>query len=92
MNRNELVSEISKKTGYDKKEIDKVLVSFMDVVEDAVKADDKVQLVGFGTFERRSRAARTGRDPRTGAEIKIPACNVPAFKAGKKFKDAVAGE
>ena len=92
MNRNELVSEISKKTGYDKKEIDKVLVSFMDVVEDAVKVDDKVQLVGFGTFERRSRAARTGRDPRTGAEIKIPACNVPAFKAGKKFKDAVAGE
>ena len=92
MNRNELVSEISKKTGYDKKEIDKVLVSFMDVVEDAVKADDKVQLVGFGTFERRSRADRTGRDPRTGAEIKIPACNVPAFKAGKKFKDAVAGE
>ena len=89
MNKSELISAIAKKTSLEKKAIDKVLVAFTEVVEKTVKANDKVQLVGFGTFERRSRAAR---DPRTGAEIQIPACNVPAFKAGKKFKDAVAGK
>lgn len=92
MNKSELISAIAKKTSLEKKAIDKVLVAFTEVVEKTVKADDKVQLIGFGTFERRSRAARAGRDPRTGAEIKIPACKVPAFKAGKKFKDAVAGK
>ena len=59
-------------------------------IEEAVAAGDKVQLVGFGTFEVRERAARTGRNPQTGAEIKIAASKQPAFKAGKAFKDAVA--
>ena len=61
--------------------------AFVETVQDAVKADDKVQLVGFGTFESKARAARDGKNPQTGEAIKIAACKVPAFKAGKAFKD-----
>ena len=87
MNRTELISEMAEKAGVSKKDADNVLKAFIDTVESAVKADDKVQLVGFGTFESRERAAREGKNPRTGEKITIAASKVPAFKAGKAFKD-----
>ena len=89
MNRSELVTQIAEQSGLTKKDSEKALVAFIDSVIKALSKKDKVQLVGFGTFETRSRKARTGRDPRSGKEIKIPASNSPAFKAGKAFKDAV---
>lgn len=87
MNRTELVAAMAEKAGVSKKDADNLLKAFIDTVEDAVKADDKVQLVGFGTFESRERAAREGKNPRTGEKITIAALKVPAFKAGKAFKD-----
>lgn len=87
MNRTELISEVAEKAGVSKKVADNVLKAFIDTVESAVKADDKVQLVGFGTFESRERAAREGKNPRTGEKITIEASKVPAFKPGKAFKD-----
>lgn len=87
MNRTELISEMAVKAGVSKKDADNVLKAFIDTVESAVKADDKVQLVGFGTFESRERAAREGKNPRTGEKITIAAAKVPAFKPGKAFKD-----
>lgn len=87
MNRNELVSAMAEKAGVSKKDADNLLKAFIDTVEEAVKADDKVQLVGFGTFEARERSERVGKNPRTGEALKIAACKVPAFKAGKAFKD-----
>lgn len=87
MNRTELISEMAEKAGVSKKDADNVLKAFIDTVESAVKADDKVQLVGFGTFESRERAAREGKNPRTGEKITIAAAKVPAFKPGKAFKD-----
>lgn len=92
MNKNELVLAASEKSNVSKKDTEKVLAALIDTIVDAVKNEEKVQLIGFGTFEMRRRNERTGRDPRTKKEIKIPACNVPAFKAGKNFKDAVAGK
>lgn len=92
MNKSDLVLAASEKSGVSKKDTEKVLNALVETVVDAVKNDEKVQLVGFGTFEMRKRNERTGRDPRTKKEITIPACNVPAFKAGKGFKDAVAGK
>lgn len=89
MNRAELVEAIAAKTGDSKKATDEALRAFVDVVTDALVKGDKVQLVGFGTFETRSRAARKGHNPQTKAEIKIPACKAPAFKAGKALKDIV---
>ena len=71
------------------KDAEKAVKALTDTVAEALKAGDKVQLVGFGTFEARKRAARTGRNPQTGKEIKIAAKTVPAFSAGKKFKEAV---
>lgn len=78
---------MAEKAGVSKKDADNLLKAFIDTVEEAVKADDKVQLVGFGTFESRERAAREGKNPRTGETLKIAACKVPTFKAGKAFKD-----
>ncbi len=90
MNKEELVAEISKSAKVTKKDAEAVLAATIETIEATVKKGNKVTLVGFGTFERRERAARTGRNPQTGKEIKIAAKKVPAFSAGKKFKDAVA--
>ena len=87
MNKAELVAAMAEKAGLSKKDAEKALGAFVESVQDAVKAGDKVSLVGFGTFECRERAAREGRNPRTGAVVKIAASKVPAFKAGKAFKD-----
>ena len=87
MNKTELVAAMAEKAGLSKKDAEKALNAFMESVQGAVKADDKVQLVGFGTFESKARAAREGKNPQTGEKIKIAACKVPAFKAGKAFKD-----
>ena len=87
MNKTELVAALAEKAEVSKKDAEKVLNAFIETVQDTVKADDKVQLVGFGTFESKARAAREGKNPQTGEVIKIAACKVPAFKAGKAFKD-----
>ncbi len=87
MNKTELVAIMAEKAGVSKKDTEAVLNAFVEAVQDAVKADDKVQLVGFGTFESRQREAREGKNPQTGEKISIAACKVPAFKAGKAFKD-----
>jgi DNA-binding protein HU-beta len=89
MNKEELVQEIAKKAKVTQKEASEVLSTFIDVVEKTVSKGKKVTLVGFGTFEARKRAERTGRNPQTGKEIKIPAKTVPAFTAGKKFRELV---
>ncbi len=89
MNKSELISSISEKSGLTKKDAEKTLAAFIDSITETVRKNDKVQLIGFGTFELRSRNERKGRDPRTGKEILIPASNVPSFKPGKSFKDNV---
>ena len=92
MNKEELVQEISKKANVTQKEATEVLSSLIDTIQKTVSKGKKVTLVGFGTFEPRKRAARTGRNPQTGKELKIPAKTVPAFSAGKKFKTVVNGK
>ena len=87
MNKTELVAAMAEKAGLSKKDAEKALNAFMETVQEAVKVDDKVQLVGFGTFESKARAAREGKNPQTGEKIQIAACKVPTFKAGKAFKD-----
>lgn len=89
MNKTDLISAVAGQAGITKKDAEKVINAFFTTVADALKAGDKVQLIGFGTFEVRSRQARKGRNPQTGAEINIPAAKVPAFKPGKALKDAV---
>jgi len=89
LNKTELVSSVAEKADITKKDAEKVIASVLETIEGALAAGDKVQLVGFGTFEVRERAARTGRNPKTGEEIQIDATKVPAFKAGKALKDAV---
>lgn len=89
MNKTELVASVAEKAEITKKEAEKVVGAIFDSIEEALAKGDKVQLIGFGTFEVRERAARTGRNPRTGEEITIPAAKVPAFKPGKALKDAV---
>ncbi len=89
MNKTELVNAIAAKTGLSKKDSDAALAATVDVITEALKAGDKVALIGFGTFEVRERAARTGKNPATGETIEIAACKAPAFKAGKALKDAV---
>ena len=89
MNKTELVAAMAEQAGVSKKDAEKTLKAFTDVVAEELKKGGKVQLVGFGTFEARTRNARTGKNPRTNEPIKIPAATVPAFKAGKAFKDAV---
>ena len=89
MNKSELIDAMAKESGLSKKDSEKALKAFKDTVTATLKKKDKVQLVGFGTFETKSRAARTGRNPQTGKEIKIKASTAPVFKAGKALKDAV---
>ena len=89
MNKSELVAAISVKTNETKKVTEETLNAFIEVVTETLKKGDKIQLVGFGTYEAKSRAARKGRNPQTGEEIKIPASKVPSFKAGKALKDEV---
>lgn len=89
MNKTELVDAIAKKAGLTKVDAAKALDATTGAIEAALKANDEVRLVGFGTFSVAKRAATTGRNPRTGAEIKIPASKAPKFKAGKLLKDAL---
>jgi DNA-binding protein HU-beta len=89
MKKSELVESVANATGDSKAAVGATLDATLSAIIDAVKAGDKVQLAGFGTFERRHRQARVGRNPQTGAELQIKAANVPAFKAGKAFKDTV---
>lgn len=89
MNRAELVNAMAEKTDASKKATDDTLKALVEAVTEALTNGDKVQLVGFGTFETRTRAARKGHNPQTKQEIKIPACKAPVFKAGKALKDAV---
>lgn len=89
MNKTELVAAMAEQAGVSKKDAEKVLKAFIDVVESELKKDGKVQLVGFGTFEVSKRAAREGRNPATRKPIKIPASKAPKFKAGKALKDAL---
>jgi DNA-binding protein HU-beta len=89
MNKNEMIAEIAKKAGLSKVDAAKSIDAFVSVVTSALKAGDDVRLVGFGTFVVSERAAMEGRNPRTGAVIKISACKQPKFKAGKGLKDAV---
>ena len=89
MNKNEFVTAIAEKSGLTKKDAEAALNAYTEVVTDALKAGDSVQLIGFGTFEVRERAARQGRNPPTGEAIEIAAAKVPAFKPGKALKDAI---
>ena len=89
MNKEELVKEVAKKAKVSQKAAADVLSATIDTVQKTVAKGKKVTLVGFGTFDARKRKARTGRNPQTGAAIKIAAKTVPTFSAGKKFKDAV---
>lgn len=89
MNKTELVAAIAEKAEISKKDADKALAAFIETVTDALKAGDKIQLVGFGTFEVRERPERTGRNPQTKETITIAASKVPAFKAGAALKNAV---
>ena len=88
-NKAELVENVAKKTGLTKKDATAAVEAVFGSIQDDLKKGDKVQLIGFGTFEVRNRAARKGRNPQTGEEIEIPASKVPAFKPGKALKDAV---
>ncbi len=90
MNKGELVDAIAEKADVSKKEADAVLTAIVDSIVEAVSAGEKVTLVGFGSFEPRDRQAREGRNPKTGETMQIPATRVPAFSAGKQFKDKVA--
>jgi DNA-binding protein HU-beta len=90
MNKGELVDAIAAKAEISKKDADAILTATMETIMEAVTSGDKVTLVGFGTFEPRKRAAREGRNPQTGAAIQIPETTVPAFSAGKQFKEMVA--
>ena len=90
MNRTELIAAVAEKTGVEKKIVEKTVRVFLAEVTERVANKEKIQLAGFGTFEARNRAARTGRNPHTGKEVKIAAVTTPAFKAGKTFKTVVA--
>lgn len=89
MNKTELVAAIAEKAELSKKDAEKALKAFNETVAETLQNGDKIQLVGFGTFEVAERAARTGKNPQTGKEIKIPASKAPKFKAGKALKDTV---
>lgn len=89
MNKTELIASIAEKADLSKKDAEKALNAFIGSVQETLIKGDKVQLVGFGSFETRTRAARKGRNPQTKQEITIPASKAPVFKAGKAFKDAI---
>ena len=89
MNKSELCAQVADKAGLTRKDAEKAINAVFDTITDSLKDGDKVQLVGFGSFEVKSRAARKGHNPATGAEIDIPASKAPVFKAGKVLKDVV---
>ena len=89
MNKNDLAAAIAAKTGMTKKASSDAIDAVFEAITEALAKKDKVQLIGFGTFETRERAARTGRNPATGEEMQLPASTAPAFKPGKALKDAV---
>lgn len=89
MNKTELITAVAEKAGLAKKDVEKTINALLDTVKEEVAADGKVQLIGFGTFESRVRKERLGKNPKTGEEIVIEEAKVPAFKAGKAFKDIV---
>ncbi|MCR5451875.1 MAG: HU family DNA-binding protein [Lachnospiraceae bacterium] len=89
MNKTELVTAMAENADISKKDAEAALKAFTDVVAQELKKGEKIQLVGFGTFEVSERAARTGRNPQTGAEMNIPASKAPKFKAGKALKDMI---
>ncbi|WGM08909.1 HU family DNA-binding protein [Arsenophonus nasoniae] len=89
MNKPELISKVAEKSGLSKKDSEKAVNAFIETVTEALKAGDEVQLVGFGSFQVKPRAARDGRNPKTGETLKIAASNVPSFKAGQRLKEAV---
>ena len=89
MNKSDLINAVAEKANVSKKVADSAVVAIFDAIKDSLSKGEKVQLIGFGTFETRKRAARKGRNPQTGSEMKIAAKVVPAFKAGKALKDAV---
>ena len=90
MNKAELIDAAAEKAGLSKKDTETALTAVIDVITEALSKDEKVQLVGFGSFEVKSRAARIGRNPRTKEQIDIPASKIPVFKAGKALKDTVS--
>ena len=90
MNKTELIAEVANKAGLSRKDAEKALGAVVETITEAVVKGDKVQLVGFGSFETKKREARMGRNPKTKETIEIPATRVPVFKAGKALKDAVA--
>ncbi|HIZ17314.1 MAG TPA: HU family DNA-binding protein [Firmicutes bacterium] len=90
MNKNELIASVAEKAGLTKKDSEKAVSAVIESIVETIASGDKVQLVGFGTFEVRERAERTGRNPQTKQPIVIPASKLPVFKAGKAFKDAVS--
>lgn len=89
MNKTELINAVAETSGLTKKDSEVALNAILDTIQNAMKSGDKVQLVGFGSFEVKERAARTGKNPATGATIEIPASKAPTFKAGKALKDAI---
>ncbi|WP_028400599.1 HU family DNA-binding protein [Ectobacillus panaciterrae] len=89
MNKTELIKSVAQQAGLSQKEAASVVQATLNTISQTLQIGDKVQLVGFGTFETRERAARTGRNPQTGEEMHFPATTVPAFKAGKELKEAV---
>lgn len=89
MNKTELTAAMAETSGLSKKDCEAALAAFTGAVETAMKSGDKVQMVGFGTFETKARPARVGRNPRTGEPMTYPACKVPVFKPGKALKDAI---
>ena len=89
MNKTELISTVAEAAGMSKKDTEQVLNTFFDTVQNTLKQNEKVQILGFGTFEVRERAARQGRNPHTGETIEIAAAKAPAFKPGKALKDAI---
>lgn len=90
MNKLELIQEVSERTGLAKKDAEKAVNAMLDTVADTLAQGDKVQLIGFGSFETKTREARMGRNPKTKEAIEIPATTAPVFKAGKALKDRVA--
>ncbi len=91
MNKGDLISSVANKIDITKKDAEKAVNAVFETIQETMATGEKVQLIGFGTFEVRERKARKGRNPQTGEEIDIAAAQVPAFKAGKALKDAVAG-
>lgn len=89
MNKSEMIQAVAEKANLSKTQAAEAVDAVMDVIREALAKDDTVTLIGFGTFSVRERAGRTGRNPRTGEEISIPASKVPGFKPGKALKDAV---